>query len=208
MEIIMKKIILLILISLTTNSFANSLDIAPPILGLTNPIIVQKALDSGVVFTSNNVQYQLILGGQAVNSSSNNVSEMSSSSNGSNLLSIQKGPYQLFIPGAITPGVSTPGALTMSPSAGDFKKIAYNPESGGIGIVVGDIIVKLKPGVTAESIASSYGINLSNNFESINTAVYRTYSWQNIFAIAQQLSLDPGIEFAELDIIENFDQPN
>ena len=76
MEIIMKKIILLILISLTTNSFANSLDIAPPILGLTNPIIVQKAMDSGVVFTSNNVQYQLILGGQAVNSSSNNVSEM------------------------------------------------------------------------------------------------------------------------------------
>ena len=197
----MKKLIVLLLISLSTVAFANK-GVDPS--SLTNPVVVQKALDSGVVFTSNQEQYQLILGGRAVKQNTNNVAALSASSDRSNLWSDQKGPFQLFIASE----ASDASLATMSSSGGSYNQIAYNPETGNVAIIVGEIIVKLKPGIPAESIASSYGINLSNNFESINTAVYRAYSWQNIFAIAQQLSLDPGIEFAELDIIENFEQPN
>lgn len=197
----MKKIIAFLLISICTASCAeNNLTNSSSV----NSIVKQKALNSGIVFTSNQVQYQLILGGRAISKNVDNTSALSSSStaNNSNIWSGQKGAYQLSIAGS-----STPGTNSMSASSENYNLIAFNPESGNIGIIVGEIIVKLKSGVTAESIASSYGINLTNNFEPISTAVYRVYSWQNIFTIAQQLSLDQGIEFAELDVIEHIPQP-
>jgi hypothetical protein len=196
----MKKIIAFLLISICTASCAeNSLTNSS-----VNSIVIQKALNSGIVFTSNQVQYQLILGGRATSNNVNSTSALSSSStvNNSNVWSGQKGPYQLSIAGPLASGTNS-----MSASSEGYNLIAFNSESGNIGIIVGEIIVKLKSGVTAESIASSYGINLTNNFESIRTAVYRVYSWQNIFTIAQQLSLDQGIEFAELDVIEHIPQP-
>ena len=83
----MKKLIVLLLISLSAVAFANK-GVDPS--SLTNPIVVQKALDSGVVFTSNQEQYQLILGGRAVKQNTNNVAALSASSDRSNLWSDQK----------------------------------------------------------------------------------------------------------------------
>ena len=75
-------------------------------------------------------------------------------------------------------------------------------------IINGEIIVKLKANVSAEYIASIYEIILTNSFERIDTATYRVNSWQDIFTIAQQLNENAGVEFAELDVIEHFAQPN
>ena len=196
----MKKLIVLLLISLSTAAFANK-GVDPS--SLTNPIVVQKALDSGVVFTSNQVQYQLILGGRAVNQNTNNMAALSASSDRSNLWSDQKGPFQVFIVGE----ASNASLATMSSSAGSYNQIAYNPETGNVAIIVGEIIVKLKPNVSAETIASIYNINLTNNFQQINTAIYRVNDWQDIFTIAKQLSENSGIEFAEVDVIEHFAEP-
>ena len=135
----MKKLIVLLLISLSAISFANK-GVDPS--SLTNPIVVQKALDSGVVFTSNQEQYQLILGGRAVNQNTNNLgaalAALSASSDGSNLWSDQKGPFQVFIVGE----ASNASLATMSSSAGSYNQIAYNPETGNVAIIVGEIIVK------------------------------------------------------------------
>ena len=196
----MKKLIVLLLISLSTVAFANK-GVDPS--SLTNPIVVQKALDSGVVFTSNQVQYQLILGGRAVNQNTNNMAGLSVSSDRSNLWSDQKGPFQVFIASE----ASDASLAAMSSSAGSYNQIAYNPETGNVAIIVGEIIVKLKPNVSAEAIASIYNINLTNNFQQINTAIYRVNDWQDIFTIAKQLSENSGIEFAEVDVIEHFAQP-
>jgi len=196
----MKKIIVLLLISLSTVAFADR-DVDPS--SLTSPIVVQKALDSGVVFTSNQVQYQLILGGRAVNQNANNVAALSASSDRSNLWSDQKGPFQVFI----VSEASNASLAAMSSSASSYNQIAYNPETGNVAIIVGEIIVKLRPNVSAEVIAAIYNINLVNNFQQINTAFYRVNDWQDIFTISKQLSENPAIEYAEVDVIEHFAQP-
>ena len=199
----MKKLIVLLLISLSTVAFADR-DVDPS--SLTSPIVVQKALDSGVVFTSNQVQYQLILGGRAVNQNTNNVASLAAlsvSSNNNYLWSDQKGPFQVFIASE----ASNASIAAMSSSASSYNQIAYNPETGNVAIIVGEIIVKLRPNVSAEVIAAIYNINLVNNFQQINTAFYRVNDWQDIFTISKQLSENPAIEYAEVDVIEHFAQP-
>jgi len=199
----MKKLIVLLLISLSTAAFANK-GVEPS--SLTNPIVVQKALDSGVVFTSNQVQYQLILGGRAVNQNTNNITSLAAlsvSSNNNYLWSDKKGPFQVFI----TSEASNASLAAMSSSASSYNQIAYNPETGNVAIIVGEIIVKLRPNVSAEVIAAIYNINLVNNFQQINTAIYRVNDWQDIFTISKQLSENPAIEYAEVDVIEHFAQP-
>ena len=199
----MKKLIVILLISLSTVAFADR-DVDPS--SLTSPIVVQKALDSGVVFTSNQVQYQLILGGRAVNQNTNNITSLAAlsvSSNNNYLWSDKKGPFQVFI----TSEASNASLAAMSSSASSYNQIAYNPETGNVAIIVGEIIVKLRPNVSAEVIAAIYNINLVNNFQQINTAFYRVNDWQDIFTISKQLSENPAIEYAEVDVIEHFAQP-
>ena len=199
----MKKIITILLISLSSISFAidqtarnNISDLA---LNAVSPIVIQKAQASGVVFSSNQNQYQLILGGRAIALSDNSVAAQWATSARNNLWSDTKGSFSLSI-GAGGDSANS----TLSNNGVSFNQIAYNPQSGNVGIIVGDIIVKLKPNISAESIANIFGINLVGNFEHINLASYRIQSWQNIFTVEQALNLNPGIEYAQIDIIEKF----
>ena len=197
----MKKLITLLLIALSSVSFA--FNVSPSNTSSTNVIVVQKAIDSGVTFQSNQSQYQLILGGRAIIRSDNSLAAQLANSPRNTLWSSQKGPYQASIG---TSGSRSNSSL--STSGVSFNQIAYNPESGNIAIINGEIIVKLKANVSAESIASIYEIILTNSFERIDTATYRVNSWQDIFTIAEQLNENAGVEFAELDVIEHFPQPN
>ena len=199
----MKKIITILLISLSSISLAigqnarnNISDLA---LNAVSPIVIQKAQASGVAFTSNQNQYQLILGGRAIARNDNTLAAQSATSTSNNLWLDTKGPFSLSI------GVGGDSAnSTLSNNGVSFNQIAYNPQSGNIGIIVGEIIVKLKPNISAETIANIFGINLVANFQHINIASYRIQSWQNIFTVEKALSLNPGIEYAQIDIIENF----
>jgi hypothetical protein len=202
----MKKIITILLISLSSISFAigqNARNISNIPLNAVNPIVAQHAQSSGISFTSNQSQYQLILGGRAILQNDNSVAAQFASSSNNNLWSDQKGPFNISIGAG---GASANSSLNNNGVS--FNQIAYNPQSGNVGIIVGDIIVKLKPNVSAETIASIYGINLIDNFEQINIASYRVQNWQSIFTVTQDLNKNAGIEYAEIDIIENFAYPN
>lgn len=199
-----KKIILILLISLSAISYA--IDKTEDQLSRSmSPIVVQKALDSGVVFTTNQYNYQLILGGRAFTNTINSRGDQaqtqtaSFSSSNSNLWSSQSGPYQFSVS-----AVETSVNSSLSSNAVSYKQIAYNPETGNIGIIVGDIVVKLLPYYDAETIAGTFNIELAYNFENINTVIFQVNSRQDIFAIAERLSEHPGVEFAEVDVIENF----
>ena len=198
----MKKIIPILLITLSGSIFANT-----PIISLnllqTNPIVIQKALASGVVFSSNQNNYQLILGGRAIAKSNNSVAAQSANSGTSNLWSGENGPFVVSIGSA---GQSSNSSL--STNGVSYNQIVYNPRSGQIGIIVGDIIVKLKPNYNIVTLASTFNINVINNFENINTVVFNVNPGQDIFTITQALSAHPGVEFAEIDVIENFPEAN
>jgi hypothetical protein len=200
MKLTTKRIVFLLISISSLAACAENLSVSYIDRDVTmNPIVVQRALDSKIEFTSNQEKYQLIKGGQAVvkSSSEDNIAGQSA---GSNLWSEQQGFYQLSIPG---PGVQS----SLSSSSVNSYQIAYNIRTGKIGIIVGQIVVKLKPNVTAESIASNYSINLIDNFKLINIAIYSVNDFQDIFKIAQELIKDFGVESVDLDIIENINKP-
>ena len=199
----MKKIILLSLISFS--GFSHGIDKSNEYPSFSvSPIVVQQALASGVTFSNSQQEYQLILGGRAVNQNNinSNASSLSSASNSNSLWTGEQGNFQLSIVGSDT----TTNSASASIAASNFNQIAFNPKNGQISIIVGDIIVKLKPYFSAETIADTFNINLVSKFENINTAVFRINPGQNIFNIVEQLSGNSGVEFAEIDIADNSNQ--
>ena len=204
MSFINKKILLPILIcllSFTTHAFwekTSTNKIAD------NSVLVQKAQESGVLFSNNNEQYQLIADGRAVRQTTSNTASLSTNQNNT-LWSGSRGPYQVFINDSTTQTAQTASAST---SSNDYNQIAYNPRTGNVAILTGKIIVKLTNGVTAESIASNHNIILSANYPHINTAFFTVNTGQDIFSIAQLIAQDVNVVSAEIDAIEHFAQPN
>jgi len=199
MENMMKKILTLLLILPSLISYADGVNLNP--VSSMSSVVVQKALASGVTFTTNQVQYQLILGGRAFTKSDNSVAAQSAQSSTSNLWSDEHGPYLVSIDAG---GHSANSSL--STNGANFKQIAYNPDSGKVAVIVGDIVVKIRPNYSAEAIAATYGINLVENFKDISYAWYRVSTSQDIFAIAQNLSGHAGVESAEIETIEDYRQ--
>ena len=214
----MKKIIKLVLISLSIASISSyagesKSSIESNYLGESRlsaksnqsdsaKLVASKAAQSGVVFSSNGFTYQLVLGGKAVITSNSTNEVLSSSLSTNSIWSDQLGGYQLSITDDTSNGLSS--SLSNDNENVNYKLIAYNSSNGGIGIIQGEIIVKLRPYYSAETIATNFNIELTNNFENISTAIYTVKKGQNIFTIASQLSSHPGVEFAELDVIESF----
>ena len=199
----MNNILLILLISLSSFSFAIDKRNDSSLVSIS-PVVVSQALASGVTFVNSQQEYQLILGGRAVNinNTNSNVSSLSGNSNSNNLWVGEQGPYLLSIAGNDT----TTNSASASMANSNFNQIAYNPRSGQIGVIIGDIVVKLRPYYRAETIANIFNINLITSFENINTAIFRIKPGQNIFTIAEQLSGYVGVEFAEIDIIDNLNQ--
>lgn len=196
----MKKILTLLLILPSLMSYADGVNLNP--VSSMSSVVVQKALASGVTFTTNQVQYQLILGGRAIMKSNNSVAALSANSSSNNLWADDHGPYLISIG---TGGQSVNNSL--SANGVNFKQIAYNPDSGKVAIIVGDIVVKIRPSYSAEAIAATYNINLVENFKDISYAWYQVKAGQDIFAIAQNISGHPGVESAEIEIIEDYREP-
>ena len=190
----MKKILTLLLILPSLMSYADGVNLNP--VSSMSSVVVQKALASGVTFTTNQVQYQLILGGRAIMKSNNSVAALSANSSSNNLWADDHGPYLISIG---TGGQSVNNSL--SANGVNFKQIAYNPDSGKVAIIVGDIVVKIRPSYSAEAIAATYNINLVENFKDISYAWYQVNSGQDIFAIAQNLSGHSGTESAEVELV-------
>ena len=199
----MKKIILISLISFS--GFSHGIDKTNEYPSFSvSPIVAQQALASGVTFSNSQQEYQLILGGRAVNQNNinSNASSLSSASNSNSLWTGEQGNFQLSIVGNDTSTNSASASMANS----NFNQIAYNPRSGKIGVIIGDIVVKLRPYYSAETIASTFNIDLITSFDDIRTAIFRINPGQNIFTIAEQLSGYVGVEFAEIDIIDNSNQ--
>lgn len=199
----MKKLHALLILTISLTAFANE---KPSSNNTTNTLVIQKAQQSNVNFSSNNEQYQLIADGKAVKKSTTNYSSLSSSENNTNssqwLSSV--GPYQVSIGSNNQAAQST--AATVSTSTNGYQ-IAYNPRTGNVAIITGQIIITLEPGTTAQSIASGYNINLSTNYPHLNTAFFTVKTGQDIFDIVLLLKQDIGVASAEIDVIENFAQP-
>jgi hypothetical protein len=192
----MRKIVTFLLIFPSLMSYADGVNLDTP---SPSAVVVQKALASGVTFTTRQVEYQLVLGARAIAKSDNSVAAQSAHVSTSNLWSDEHGPYMVSIGSG---GQSSNSSL--SASGVSFKQLAFNPKTGNVAVVTGDIVVKIRPTYSAEAIAATYKINLVENFKDISFAWFQVNIGQDIFAMAQNLSGHPGVESSEIEVKEHF----
>jgi len=168
-----------------------------------NPIITQKAQESGVGFTSNSEQYQLIADGYAQQQNTVNIGSLLVGQSISTQWSSQRGPYQVFISSDSASQV----VQSASASSSGYNQIALNLRTGNVAIITGQIVVTFANNTTAQSIASNHNINLSADYPRLNTAFFTVNTEQDIFSIAKALNEDAGVTSAQVDVIEHFSQP-
>jgi len=172
-----------------------------------NPVIAQKAQDSGIVFLSNADQYQLIAGGRATKSEGlASVMTASKSQEQSELL--WQGTNGTFVLSISDLTVSQQRAQALASSSSSYNQIAYNPRTGGIGVITGQIIVSYTDGFDSEFLEASYGIQLLQDFAHLKTAFYTVNVGQDIFLITDYLNKGGLVIKAEVEVMENFAVPN
>ena len=201
----MKVLPAVALILISASSCAN-VEITKDLSVEVNPVIAQKAQESGISFMSNTDQYQLIAGGRAVKSGglasamttrqSQELSEpLWEGSNGAFVLSISD----------LTVNQQNAQRLVRGNS---YNPIAYNPRTGGIGIITGQIIVSYTNSYDAKFIGTNFSIQLIDDFPDLKTAFYTVNTWQDIFLITNSLNQSGLVSSAEIEVMENFDVPN
>jgi len=189
----------LFLVSLSTHATLQLVDSQITV----NPIITQKAQESGVGFTSNSEQYQLIADGYAQQQNTVNIGSLSVGQSISTQWSSQRGPYQVFISSDSASQV----VQSASASSSSYNQIALNLRTGNVAIITGQIVVTFANNTTAQSIASNHNINLSADYPRLNTAFFTVNTEQDIFSIAKALNEDAGVTSVQVDVIEHFSQP-
>ncbi|MDC1341974.1 hypothetical protein N8222_09260 [Oceanospirillaceae bacterium] len=169
-----------------------------------NPIVAQKANASGVSFVSNSDQYQLISGGQAVKKVSSSLSATQTGYSSEVLWKGKNGAFELSITDKT---LAQQRAQASSISGSNYNQIAYNPRTGGIGVITGQIIVSYTDNFDAEAIGLSYSMQLVQDFAHLKTAFYTVNSGQDIFLITNSLNQSGLVSNAEVEVIENFAVP-
>lgn len=171
----------------------------------TSPIVVQKAQASGVVFVSNADRYQLISGGRAVKKGTS-ILALSASQTGTQsklLWEAANGAFELSISSEATAQQSAQAL----PSGSNYNQIAYNPRTGGVAIITGQIIVTYTANFNADFIGESFGIQLAQDFAHLKTAFYTVNAGQDIFLITKSINQSGLVSSAEIEVIENFANP-
>jgi len=202
------KLLLAVALSLSLVSLSScaSSEITKGLSVEVNPIIAQKSQESGITFVSNAAQYQLIAGGRAAKSGGL-VSGMAASQSQEHSELLWEGTNGGFVLSISDHAARQQSAQAVS-SSNSYNQIAYNPRTGGVGVITGQIIVSYTDSFDASFIAKSFGIQLIDDFAHLNTAFYAVNAGQDIFVITTSLNQSGIVSKAEVEVIENFAKPN
>jgi len=199
------KLLLAVALTLVSASSCANVEITKGLSIEANPIIAQKAQESGITFLSNNDQYQLISGGR-FEKSGEFASSMTVSQSQEQSEVLWEGTNGQFVLSISDVTASQQRAQALSSSS--YNQIAYNPRTGGIGVITGQIIVSYTDSFDALFIGDSFGIQLIDDFAHLNTAFYIVNARQDIFIITDRLNQSGLVSSAEVEVIENFALPN
>ena len=199
------KLLLAVALTLVSASSCANVEITKGLSIEANPIIAQKAQESGITFLSNNDQYQLISGGR-FEKSGEFASSMTVSQSQEQSEVLWEGTNGQFVLSISDVTASQQRAQALSSSS--YNQIAYNPRTGGSGVITGQIIVSYTDSFDALFIGDSFGIQLIDDFAHLNTAFYIVNARQDIFIITDRLNQSGLVSSAEVEVIENFAVPN
>jgi len=199
------KLLLAVALTLVSASSCANVEITKDLSVEVNPVIAQKAQESGISFMSNADQYQLILGGRAVKEGAS-VSGLSANQGGVQNEVLWEGANGAFNLTISNSNADQQSAQALS-SGSNYNQIAYNTRTGGVAIITGQIIVSYTDGFDSEFLEASYGIQLVQDFAHLKTAFYTVNAGQDIFLITDYLNQGGLVTKAEVEVIENFAVP-
>jgi len=199
------KLLLVVALTLVSASSCANVEITEGLNVEVNPVIAQKAQESGISFMSNSDQYQLILGGRAAKEGAS-VSGLSASQGGVKNEVLWEGANGAFNLTISNSNADQQSAQALS-SGSNYNQIAYNTRTGGVAIITGQIIVSYTDGFDSEFLEASYGIQLVQDFAHLKTAFYTVNAGQDIFLITDYLNQGGLVTKAEVEVIENFAVP-
>lgn len=154
-----------------------------------------------VTVTSNSQQYQILPGVRAAESLAQEQPQQTLTRMGGGRMIETKGSFVVF-----TAAPQSPTSVTTV--NGTSYPTAFNPRTGGIGILPGTLTVKLKNMDNAAAVATDHGLEVVRVFAHLQTAFYRVKSGQDVVAAAALLTADPRVASAEVEVIEHIKTPN
>lgn len=86
--------------------------------------------------------------------------------------------------------------------------VVLNRRTGQLGVVPGQIVVRLKDASQAQSLADDFGVGLVTVFKHLNTAFYQVAFEQDPFAVSGDMAGDFRVLSATVEILENVNVPH
>ena len=101
----------------------------------------------------------------------------------------------------------TAGGAPLAAEAASTLPVAVNQRTGGFGVVLGSITVRLREAAAAEAIAKDHGLALIFAAPHLSTAFFKVPAGQDIQAAAVALAQDARVASAEIEVKEHFAEP-
>lgn len=86
--------------------------------------------------------------------------------------------------------------------------VVLNKRTGQLGVVPGNLVVKLKNMTQAAHLADAHGLRIASRFDHLNLVFYSVGVGKDIHAAVQLLKADQRVESAEIEILENINVPH
>ena len=171
-------------------------------LNANRAALLQKLGPVGSTITSNNQQYQVLPGVRATISLPNEQPEQALTRMGGNKLIETKGSLVVFSTAQQSvPSLTSVNGETSYPTA-------LNPRTGEIGFMPGTLKVRLKDMANAAAVAADHQLDVVYVFAHLQVAFFRVRPGQDVVTAATDLSADPRVASAEVEVVEHLNVPN
>ncbi len=164
-----------------------------------------ESLPKGAAFQSGGQEYQLLGGVRAVLRRPEVGERQALETVGATQADVleAKGGFLVFLE---SPSAAPVAARTATPLASTLP-VAVNKRTGGLGIVLGSLTVRLRNPAAAEAVGRDHGLRLTLSAPALSTAFYEVPQGQDIQAAAAELARDGRVTSAEVEVKEHFAVP-
>ena len=141
--------------------------------------------------------YSVIYSGNPDNTASGNLTSIQSERSAS--LIQKKGRFSIYQSGL---KVQDSKMTCQTVLANTLYPVVLNSRTGNLGIVTGNVIVKLKDIEQADEIAAEFNLNLKKAYSHLSTAFYLPSSDQDMLQLTEELGNDSRVKRATIEVLE------
>jgi len=164
-----------------------------------------ESLPKGTAFRSGGQEYQIVGGVRAVARAPEAGERQALAAVGAAPADLieAKGSFLVYREAAS----AAPVAARTAAGGGSTLPVAVNRRTGGLGVVLGSLTVRLRDPAAAEAVAREHGLRLTFSAPHLSTAFYQVPEGKDIQAAAAELAGDGRVTAAEIEVKEHFAVP-